>query len=82
MSFLDDLNDMVGDIGDVAKTSVGIYGEIVGAIDRKPQPQPEPKPIPQPEYKPNLSAGDFAFKPNLLLVGGGILLLVIILGRK
>jgi hypothetical protein len=75
---MEDLDKFIGQVGDIAEKSVGIYGDILGASEDAQKARQQPPP-PQPTYQPNITAGDFAFTPNFYLIGVGVLLLLIVL---
>ena len=83
MSFFDDLGKIIGEVGSVAKESVGIYNDIMGGKD---EPDKETVVIqqPQPTYSPNINANDFAFMPDpkWLIAGGFLLVIAFVITRK
>ncbi len=74
---LDNLNDWLGDLAGVVGQGIGIYEDVSNAGDDDYDVN-EPAIIP-PVYSPNIAASDFAFTPNMYLIGFGLLLLVVVL---
>jgi hypothetical protein len=86
MSLFDDLDKIIGQVGDLAKKSVTYYGDIIGATEdvragKTPMFQPTVQ-QPKPSADPGTSTGGSAAKSSMPLIVLGLIVLVFALRSR
>jgi len=80
----EELKDLIKDVGDVVKESVGTWRDIMtDGDDDKPNEPPQPQRHPPGSYDANITLGDFKFTPDWrwVAVGAGALILAKVLSK-